>query len=49
MAKYEFPVQEIKTVTELDLSGKGLGYLDAIVIAALIKVQTTAQNHLVTN
>jgi hypothetical protein len=49
MSKYELPVQEIKTATELDLSGKGLDYLDAIVIAALIKVQTTAQNHLVTN
>ena len=47
--EYELPVQEIKTATELDLSGKGLGDLDAIVIAALIKVQTIAQNHLVTN
>ena len=43
MTKYELPVQEIKTATELDLSGKGLGYLDAIVIAALIKVQAIAQ------
>ena len=49
MTKYELPVQEIKTTTELDLSGKGLDYLDAIVIAALIKVQTIAQNRLVTN
>ena len=49
MDRYELPVQEIKTATELDLSGKGLGDLDAIVIAALIKVQTIAQNRLVTN
>ena len=49
MDKYELPVQEIKTATELDLSNKDLNYLDAIVIAPLIKVQTTAQNHLVTN
>ena len=49
MSKYELPVQEIKTATELDLSGKGLGYLDAIVIAALLKVQTIAQNRLLTN
>jgi hypothetical protein len=47
MNKYELPIQEIKTATELDLSNKGLNYLDAIVIAALIKVQTIAQNHLV--
>jgi hypothetical protein len=47
MTKYELPVQEIKTATELDLSRKGLSHLDAIVIAALIKVQTIAQNHLV--
>jgi hypothetical protein len=47
--RYELPVQEIKTATELDLSGKGLGYLDAIVIAALLKVQTIAQSYLVTN
>ena len=38
MDKYELPVQEIKTATELDLSNKGLGKLDAIVIAVLIKV-----------
>jgi hypothetical protein len=35
---YELPVHEIKTATALDLSGKGLGVEDAIVIAALIKV-----------
>ena len=46
MNTYELPVQEIKTATELDLSGKGLNHLDAIVIAALIKVQTTAQKSL---
>jgi hypothetical protein len=47
--RYEIPVQEIKTATALDLSGKGFNHLDAIVIAALIKVQTIAQNDLVTN
>ena len=36
--KYELPVQEIKTATDLDLSNKGLGKLDAIVISVLIKV-----------
>ena len=45
----ELTVQEIKTATALDLSGKGLSHLDVIVIAALIKVQTIAQNDLVTN
>jgi hypothetical protein len=49
MDKYELPVQEIKTATELDLSNKDLSYSDAIVIAVLIKVQTIAQNHLVPN
>ena len=38
MNKYELQVQEIKTATALDLSGKGLRVEDAIVIAALIKV-----------
>ena len=38
MDMYELPVQEIKTATELDLSNKGLGHLDAVVIAVLIKV-----------
>ena len=35
MDKYELPVQEIKTATELELSNKGLGKLDAIVMAVL--------------
>ena len=48
MDKYELPVQEIKTATELDLSNKGLGELDAIVIAVLIKV-CKLQNRFVTN
>jgi hypothetical protein len=38
MDKYELPVREIKTATELDLSNKDLGELDAIVIAVLITV-----------
>jgi hypothetical protein len=48
MGKYELPVQEIKTATELDLSNKGLGELDAIVIAVLITV-CKLQNRFVTN
>ena len=48
MDKYELPVQEIKTATELDLSNKGLGKLDAIVIAMLITV-CKLQNRFVTN
>jgi hypothetical protein len=48
MDRYELPVQEIKTATELDLSNKGLGKLDAIVIAVLIKV-CKLQNRFVTN
>jgi hypothetical protein len=39
MDEYDLPVQEIKTATALDLSGKGLQVEDAIVIVALIKVQ----------
>ena len=48
MDRYELPVQEIKTATELDLSNKGLGKLDAIVIAVLITV-CKLQNRFVTN
>ena len=48
MDRYELPVHEIKTATELDLSNKDLGYLDAIVIAALITV-CKLQNRFVTN
>ena len=40
MHKYKLPIKEIKTAKELDLSNKELSLLDAIVIAALIKVQT---------
>ena len=40
MHKHKLPVKEIKTAKELDLSNKGLIAIDAIVIAALIKVQT---------
>jgi hypothetical protein len=46
MDKCELPVHEIKTATELDLSNKDLNYLDAIVIAALMKVQTVVQKSL---
>ena len=34
--KYELPIQEIKAVTELDLSKKEFNSKDAIVIAALL-------------
>ena len=34
--KFALPIQEIKTKSELDLSGKSLGVEDAIIIAALI-------------
>ena len=44
MHKYKLPIKEIKTATELDLSNKELNHLDAIVIAALIKVQTALFN-----
>ena len=37
--KYKLPIKEIKTAKELDLSNKELIAIDAIVIAALIKVQ----------
>jgi hypothetical protein len=45
MSKYELPVQEIKTATELDLSNKELNYLDAIVIAGLIQVRKIAKSN----
>ena len=44
MHKYKLPIKEIKTATELDLSNKELNHLDAIVIAALVKVQTALFN-----
>jgi Ran GTPase-activating protein (RanGAP) involved in mRNA processing and transport len=37
MHKYALPIHDIKTKPELDLSGKELNELDAIVIAALIR------------
>ena len=40
MHKYKLDIKEIKSAKELDLSNKELNFLDAIVIAALIKVQT---------
>ena len=42
---YAPPVQEIKTATELDLSGKGLKEEDAIVISALIQVRYITAQH----
>ena len=38
MHKYKLDIKEIKTAKELDLSNKELSILDAIVIAALMKV-----------
>ena len=45
---FALPIQDIKTKTELDLSGKRLGVEDAIIIAALIplNVSRTKRYHL---
>jgi hypothetical protein len=42
---YWLPIQELKTAKELDLSGKELNYLDAIVIAGLIQVRKIAKSN----
>ena len=34
---YELPIQELKTATELDLSGKGLEVEDATIVSSCIK------------
>ena len=39
--KFALPVQDIKTKAELDLSGKGLGVEDAIILAALIPLNVS--------
>ena len=39
--KFALPVRDIKTKTELDLSGKDLGVEDAIIIAALIPLNVS--------
>ena len=39
--KFALPIQDIKTKAELDLSGKGLGVEDAIIIAALIPLNVS--------
>jgi hypothetical protein len=43
MHKYPLPIEDIKTKAELDLSGKGLVYLDAIIIAALLPLNVSRQ------
>ena len=39
--KFPLPVQDIKTKAELDLSGKELYALDAVVIAALLPLNVS--------
>lgn len=39
--KFTLPIQDIKTKTELDLSGKELGVEDAIIVAALIPLNVS--------
>jgi hypothetical protein len=41
MHKYPLPIEDIKTKAELDLSGKGLVDLDAIVLAALLPLNVS--------
>jgi hypothetical protein len=41
MHKFPLPIQDIKTKAELDLSGKELNHLDAIVIAALLPLNVS--------
>ena len=41
--KFALPIQDIKTKAELDLSGKGLGVEDAIIIAALIPLNVSTK------
>jgi hypothetical protein len=39
--KFPLPIQDIKTKAELDLSGKELNHLDAIIIAALLPLNVS--------
>ena len=41
MNKFPLPVQDIKSKAELDLSGKELNYLDAVIIAALLPLNVS--------
>jgi hypothetical protein len=41
MHKFLLPIEDIKTKAELDLSGKGLVDLDAIVLAALLPLNVS--------
>jgi hypothetical protein len=41
--KSSLPIQDIKTKAELDLSGKELTHLDAIIIAALLPLNVSGQ------
>ena len=41
--KFPLPVQDIKTKAELDLSGKKLDALDAVVIAALLPLNVSRE------
>ena len=42
MHKFPLPIQDIKTHAELELSGKALSGLDAIVIAELMPLNVSA-------
>ncbi len=39
--KFALPIQDIKTKSELDFSGKGLESEDAIIIAALVPLNVS--------
>jgi hypothetical protein len=41
MHKFPLPIHDIKTKAELDLSGKELGALGAVVIAALLPLNAS--------
>ena len=41
MHKFPLPIHDIKTKAELDLSGKELNHLDAIIIAALLPLNVS--------
>jgi hypothetical protein len=41
MRKFPLPIKDIKTKAELDLSGKELNHLDAIIIAALLPLNVS--------
>ena len=42
--EFAIPIQDIKTKAELDLSDKGLGVQDTIIIAALVPLNVSCTN-----